>query len=150
MGFFFLNTMKIFFDCYENMLNCPVIPPETGGIIGSKQGIICEVVHDRGLNKELNAIYIPDVSLINTTIRNWNSNNIIFSGIFHSHPTNQHELSSADIDYIHTIFNSIPNEINYLFFPIVLSHNTILPFIATRTNNGIFIKKDSLNIIRRK
>lgn len=141
--------MDILSDVYNHIIHCPSVPPETGGIIGIKDGIVCDFLYDKGLYNSNNAIYTPDVERLNDQIRLWLKQNISFGGIVHSHPITQWELSSDDIKYIHTIFQSMPNTVRFLFFPIVLPNEKLLSFRAVRTRNIIDICKDEINIIFR-
>lgn len=76
-------------------LSC--MPPETGGILGRKNGKITCFYYDSAGSRSENC-YIPDVDVLNQQILNWKKNNIEFAGIVHSHWENE-ELSAQDFRY---------------------------------------------------
>jgi len=45
-------------------LNCSTVPPEAGGILGEKNGIICYFIFDMALASTKCAVYIPNVNYI--------------------------------------------------------------------------------------
>lgn len=125
----------------------PAVPPETGGILGSIDDIICRVVFDTKNTYTESAIYVPDICLFNKCISKWAENSIEFGGIFHSHPYLQNYLSDADIEYIHKIMRELPESINKLYFPIVFPNSEIISFRAERSKNNIMIFNDNIVII---
>ena len=72
---------------------------ESGGIIGSRGGVVCAFEQDRECE---NDEYIPDIELLNKVIRSWHDDGIEFEGIIHSHMSNN-KLSFADIAYARRI-----------------------------------------------
>lgn len=124
----------------------PVVPPEAGGIIGSRNDVVCFFQYDVGLPIYDHAEYTPNLSFLNQTILQWSKQNIHFSGLVHSHPFGQEELSNSDIEYIHAIMESMPQGFQSLFFPIVIPHIKIIPFKAALENNHISIHRDTLEI----
>lgn len=139
--------MKILSNVYEKIIKCPSVPPETGGILGVKNGVICFLFYDNSLQKGNSAIYIPNVDYLNSKICEWREKDIDFGGIFHSHPVNQPELSVDDIEYIKIIFQEMPKSIKSLFFPIVLSNVKLVSFKAIRKEDTIHILEDTITII---
>lgn len=134
-------------EAYLKMINSPVVPPETGGIMGSKNGIICEYFFDRGILNSNFAIYSPDINNLNKQILVWESKNIVFSGFSHTHPIGQQTLSDDDIVYIKSIMINMPDNINSLYFPIIIPRLKIFPYIAVWNNNCFSIFKSKLKII---
>lgn len=142
--------MKILTSVYEKMLFCPPVPPETGGIIGEQNGVICNFCCDRGNRCVDSAIYAPDIPFLNSKIQLWQRQNVNFAGMFHSHPAEQEKLSSDDIQYIHTIFNSMPEMIKKLYFPIIIPGMKVLSFRAYRHKSRIVICDDVIDIVKEK
>lgn len=139
--------MKIKKAIYDKILNfCPDVPPETGGIIGQQNGIIGFAEFDSGAIQMESAVYVPDVEKLNSVIEKWNSSGIEFVGMFHSHQIGQETLSGDDIEYIKTIFDSMPDSITELYFPIVIPKSHIISYKAIRKNHRICIEKDSVVI----
>lgn len=66
--------------------------------------------------------------------------------MFHSHPIGQEILSRDDIEYIKTIFDSMPDSVMELYFPIVIPKSHIIAYKATRKNHRICFEKDSVVI----
>lgn len=90
--------MKIYSDVYLNIIEtCLLVPPEIGGILGEKNGIVCTYYFDKKYQSKKFAKYVSNVKSLNAQIEHWAKNGIKFCGIFHSHMPNETNLSSADI-----------------------------------------------------
>lgn len=139
--------MKILSEVYDQIIQCPSVPPEKGGILGVKNGAVCSCCFDNNLSQTNNAVYIPDVDFLNAKIQEWEEKGISFGGIFHSHPINQPELSVDDIEYIKVIFQAMPASIKSLYFPIVLPNVALVSFKAIRQGDAIYIHEDKITII---
>lgn len=139
--------MRILSDVYARIIQCPSVPPERGGILGMKNDVVCSCVFDTSLSPTNSAVYIPNVDFLNTKICEWEQKGIAFSGIFHSHPANQPELSSDDIEYIKVIFQSMPTTIKTLYFPIVLPNVALVSFKAIYKKDAVHILEDKIKII---
>lgn len=139
--------MKILSEVYDQIIQCPSVPPEKGGILGVKNGVVCSCCFDNNLSQTNNAVYIPDVDFLNAKIREWEENDIAFSGIFHSHPKNQPELSADDIEYIKVIFQAMPTSIKTLYFPIVLPNVALVSFKAINQEDAVHVLEDKIKII---
>lgn len=139
--------MKVLSDVYERIIQCPSVPPEKGGILGIKNGVICSYFYDNNPPKSNSAIYIPNVDFLNAKIHEWEEKDIGFGGIFHSHLVNQPKLSADDIEYIKFIFQAMPASIKSLFFPIVLPNVALVSFKAIRKEDTIHILEDKITII---
>lgn len=137
--------MKINKEIYDEILKyTPVVPPETGGIIGQQNGIIGFAEFDSGTVKGDCAVYIPNVEKLNSVIEKWNRWGIEFVGMFHCHPIGQETLSKDDIEYIHSVFDSMPDSVTELYFPIVIPKSHIIAYKAIRKNHRIIIEKDNI------
>lgn len=141
--------MKISQNVYLKILNnYPVPPPEQGGILGIKNGTICEYYHDNSSNVTDRAVYEPDVNVLNQVIKDWHEHGIQFAGIIHSHLIGQNTLSSGDEEYIKKLFNNVPECIDELYFPIVIPETKeIVSFLAKRKNTDVIIQSDKIFII---
>lgn len=133
---------------YKQILSfCPLVPPETGGIIGTSSTIVDTVAFDN-CNKILEAaIYVPNVERLNTVLSNWKEENVSFCGLFHSHKNGQESLSKDDMEYIQTIFSCLPQTITELYFPIVISKSHIISYKAVNQNHSIRIMSDTIDIV---
>lgn len=141
--------MHILKNLYDEISSKYVIPPpEQGGILGIKNGIVCEYYHDASSNITNCAVYEPDVEVLNKKIEEWGDGDINFGGIVHSHLIGQAELSLDDKEYIKLLFNSLPDQINSLYFPIIIPETKdFISFVAERSKNGITIRPDEIHII---
>lgn len=137
--------MKITDSILKNILSSfPSAPPEHGGIIGGKDGIVSVFCYDNAGPSE-QAVYIPDTAYLNGVIEEWYRSGISFYGMVHSHMKNEHGLSTGDIRYIEAIMaKTEPGE--KLYFPIVLS-GKIIPYAAIKTKTSVNIEQDVLNVI---
>ena len=125
------------------------IPFETGGIMGSQDGIlISDVIMDIQNNDGYRCCYTPNVIHFNKCIYDWQRQNKYFLGIFHTHFYNVKTLSKEDIKYINEIMSAMPKEIDVLFFPIyILPQHEMICYKAVRGKDNISIKNDLLEII---
>ena len=140
--------MKIKKEIYSQIINrCPVVPPEVGGIIGMKNGVVSVVEFDF-----LNIIhdfaqYIPDTESINKTIRLWDKKGFDFCGMFHSHMYNQKTLSNEDKRYIEEIMRLMPEKTEVLYFPVIMPKQKIISYKAEKKNHSILILNDIIEIV---
>lgn len=141
--------MKIIKAVYEKLLNeTPLLPPETGGIIGGKRGIVTAAYFDK--QSDLLAepsTYAPDIYTINQIIASWNAKNISFLGIFHSHYSNDPEISPGDTKYIQIIMCAMPPQVHSLYFPIIIPRKTIIGYRASRCKSNVHIACDKIEIL---
>ena len=136
-------------NVYKKILTAyPVPPPEQGGILGIKDGIVCEYFHDGSRGNTHRAVYEPDTELLNRVIGNWADNGICFAGIVHSHIAGQETLSADDSEYINVIFNAMPEDITELYFPIIIPEkNALISYSTQREKQTVVIRPDDVQII---
>jgi proteasome lid subunit RPN8/RPN11 len=136
--------MKITANVLKDIMSSfPPAPPERGGIIGGKNGIVSVFCYDNAGPSE-QAVYIPDTVYLNSVIKEWYRSGISFFGMIHSHLRNEPSLSTGDIQYIEAIMSGMkPGE--KLYFPIVLP-DCVIPYIAIKTETSVNIKQDVLNV----
>ncbi len=123
---------------------------EAGGILGSEDNtVISHIVIDVPIQAPACACsYSPNIEFLNKQIENWQINQILFKGVFHSHFAGVKTLSKGDIQYIYTILNSMPSEIEYLYFPIfVFPQNELVCYKAIKQQNKISILYEDLYIV---
>lgn len=134
-------------DVYHTIVgSIPVVPPETGGILGEHNGVICAVVFDEGDTQNERYAYIPNVERLNDVISQWASEGIRFAGIFHSHPGKQEELSIADKAYIQRIMEFTPDAVHALHFPIVLPGKKMVGHIAEKVDGQVMVTQEQIII----
>lgn len=139
--------MKILQYTYDFLLSLPGAPPEMGGILGGKSGVILTYAIDFGLDTFDNYDhYHPNVKRLNQTINHWAKQGISFYGIFHTHFPGGEQLSLGDKKYISQIMLAMPPEVNELLFPIILP-TKIIWYQACRLGSQIFICRDDIKII---
>lgn len=143
--------MNIILSIYKSIVkSVPDVPPEIGGILGGNDNIIRYVKFDKGLYdpKKKHCAYIPDVKKLNEYIEEWENNYIDFYGIFHTHFYGIETLSSGDKNYIKKIMDTLPLEVNELYFPVVvLPERKIKGYIAYRKGTQIHIMDEKLIIV---
>lgn len=141
--------MRICRSIFNEIINIPVdAPPEVGGIIGGNDGIVTDHYLDAGATFGIACSYTPNVSLLNTIISEWNTKGIRFMGIYHTHFFNVQTLSDGDMRYITKILLSMPEEIDSLYFPLVIfPRRTMVCFKAIKNFKGIEICNDNLVLI---
>lgn len=134
-------------NIYCQLLQCPKVPPEIGGILGGEDGIISMAMFDKGKMQDTGIKYIPNTKFLNNCIYNWKGKKISFYGFFHTHSPQWPNLSGDDKRYIETIMNSMPDEIETLYFPVVIPKDRILSFRAAKGQSNVYIIKDDIKII---
>ncbi len=139
--------MKISEYIYNQLLNLPFVPPETGGILGGRGRLIDHMVLDTE-GGHANGSYTPAVSFLNRSIHAWRKRDICFYGIFHTHLPNWIGLSQADVRYINSIMLAMPQAIDKLYFPIVHPTLSIESYMAKRVGNKVHIIHDDIEIIK--
>ena len=125
-------------------------PPETGGILGSKDNnIITDVIMDKIKNSsDKICCYEPNVDYFNQHIDKWVKKGIAFKGIFHTHFVGVKTLSCADKKYISAIMENMPEEITYLYFPVfVLPNRELVCYRAEKTNKEIKIYYENVIVV---
>jgi hypothetical protein len=122
-------------------------PPESGGIIGEKGGIITHFLYDGGLMSRNTGCYVPDIYKLNRVLLQWRNKGIKFCGIIHSHINNQTELSGGDIKYIYQILLNMPECYTRLYFPLVVK-GKLIAYRAKHTVNGIDMIREKVKILR--
>lgn len=139
--------MKIAEGLYRQIVNMiPAVPPETGGILGERNGVICEVEFDEGDIQNERYAYVPNVDRLNKVISQWVSEGIQFAGFFHSHPGKQEELSIADTAYIQRIMEVTPDAVHVLHFPIVLPGKKMIGHIAEKVDGQVMVAQEEIII----
>jgi len=140
--------MKISENTYQLIIKkCLNNQSETGGIIGGKNNIVTEFVFDKGTALSSKQHYYPNVERLNECINDWKNINIQFYGIVHTHLQKERLLSIGDKQYIRTIMLTMPVNVRFLYFPIVLPQNEIVAYEAVRLNNEININASNIKII---
>lgn len=144
--------MYIVSEIYERIVEeTPNYLPEIGGILGGYNGVICCVVFDHGTQKQniRKCHYTPDTEYLNRCIEDWENNEIDFYGIFHTHFFSVATLSGGDKRYMERIMQSMPNEKNELYFPvIVLPERKMVSYLCKRNAGKIEITEDRIHLVR--
>ncbi len=136
---------KVILDYIVN--NVSKFPPEMGGILGSKNKIICQVELDKGIENNLLCNYTPDVDKLNGVLEKWQQADILFAGIFHTHFHGVRTLSDEDKKYINAILNAMPESLDSLYFPIVLPETKqMIVYLAKRYEGKIEIIEEMMEI----
>ena len=139
--------MKISQSIYGQLIQLPCVPPEIGGILGSRENVIDRIVIDANKPSCHNGVYVPNVSFLNSCIEKWDNENIVFEGIFHTHAVNWPDLSSADKNYIALIMNAMPDAVQRLYFPLVFPSYFIKVFLAAKSEKHISITEEDVEIV---
>lgn len=141
--------MRIDKAVYDYILNnVPMFPPEMGGILGIRSNVIREVEFDKGLDTGLICTYAPNVDYLNDVIEKWSEENIEFCGIFHTHFYGVRTLSDGDREYINSILLAMPENMDRLYFPIVLpEEKKLVSYLATRNGKEIQIVEEAVEVL---
>lgn len=110
-------------------------PPEQGGILGIKTGVVDYFIFDADA-RATRAEYHPNTSYLNSTILAWSKENVDFCGIIHSHSNVDALLSMQDVAFARAILKENFNLLKYIYFPLVILPRSfeimkIVPFVIT-------------------
>lgn len=141
--------MKISREIYNQIINMQRrVPPETGGILGEHKGIITVSYFDKGLESGKMCSYVPDIKRLNGVIKEWQQKNILFRGIYHTHFGSVSTFSQADKIYMEKILINMPDEIEQLYFPLVLMpERQMICYIAKIEFGKLIVAKEHMVII---
>lgn len=131
-------------------MDAAVQPYEIGGILGMRKGdVIDEVAMDVISSIPVRQCsYTPNVNYLNQVLEQWQKNEIIFRGIFHIHFAGVRTLSEGDRKYIEAIMQAMPEDIDYLYFPIfVLPKRELVCYKAVFINGCIDIRDEKVTIV---
>lgn len=136
--------MRIKSKLYNLILDAmPDTPPEIGGIIGGKNGIITACQLDNGIASG-GCSYRPDVNKLNMVIEKWEAEGIKFYGLLHTHFFDVKTLSEGDIHYIKIIMEAMPDIVKELYFPIVVMPSKQMVLYKAVKGEKIIINKENV------
>ena len=137
--------MKILSSLYTEILHCySPVPPESGGIIGEKNGVVCRYYHDNSVDEH--GMYLPNTAKLECVIADWQTESIAFCGIIHNHFTAP-TLSGADRLYVEKILRSQTMAPPLLYFPIVWKNEKIYVYKAAMQQSGCRIEQEELVLL---
>ena len=125
------------------VFRCPNTPPESGGILGKQNGVVCAFHFDAGRPSCFGTTYAPNIKILNRKILEWQDSGIEFCGIAHSHAVGK-KLSHGDIAYIQTIMAEC-REGTVLYFPIIIPQVELLSFRAEMQHGKLILSNDIIN-----
>ena len=142
--------MKISQTAYEHLTRAEIPDNrETGGILGSydNTGVVTHIALDYDDYTEYPCEYRPHINYLNLCIEQWLKHKIQFIGFFHTHLHDVDSLSQGDILYINAIMNSMPQEIDSLYFPLyILPSRKLKGYKATRQNGVVEIVEEQVYV----
>ena len=121
-------------------------PPEQGGILGMKDGVISAFVLDNSEQKTESAEYSPNTQFLNRQIEKWADEEIEFCGILHSHPSGQTTLSGSDMEYIKELYHVNP-WLEKTYFPLIIDGCDMIIYAVEKSNGKIEVKRTQPEII---
>lgn len=121
-------------------------PPEQGGILGMKNGVISAFVLDNSEQKTESAEYSPNTQFLNRQIEKWADEGIEFCGILHSHPSGQTTLSGSDMEYIKELYHVNP-WLEKTYFPLIIDGCDMIIYAVEKSNGKIEVKRTQPEII---
>ncbi len=123
---------------------------EIGGILGSSDKDLADsiVIDYVPLEAPKACAYYPNIEFLNRKIAEWQKDNIVFMGMFHTHFAGVKTLSRADIQYINDIMASMPDSVKHLYFPIyVLPDKKLICYCAVKEINIVKIYEEELHVV---
>lgn len=121
-------------------------PPEQGGILGMKNGVISAFVLDNSEQKTESAEYSPNTQFLNRQIEKWADEGFEFCGILHSHPSGQTILSGSDMEYIKELYH-VNLWLEKTYFPLIIDGYDMIVYAVEKSNGKIEVKRTQPEII---
>lgn len=112
--------------------------PESGGILGMKDGVISDFCYDENPSGTGNT-YIPDLARLNSALQMWHQTGVEFAGVIHSHPSDMRQLSYADIRYAMQIMNA--NDLCEVYFPLVFPDTKEIFFYNVSSSGRVVLNR---------
>lgn len=139
-----MENVRITKDVYQEIMDTiGKYAPETGGVLGVKEGTVCQYFFDKkSIGK--GETYSPDLDNINMKISEWQKDGIEYVGIIHSHPSNLKILSYADIYYAHKMMDY--NGMSNILFPLVVMDMDV-QFYMYKIDSVYGVKKCIITIL---
>lgn len=103
--------------------------PETGGIIGSKDGVICKFYYDY-MGCSTSTYYIPSTA-VEGVIRLWYSQGYSFEGFIHSH-VGRFSPTDADVKYSLEVLRWYEYEFD------LYKEEILIPIVESAWNSSAF------------
>ncbi|MCR5259004.1 MAG: hypothetical protein K6E40_12720 [Desulfovibrio sp.] len=129
--------MKMLRQLHDQILQeASPLPPETGGILGGRNGIVSVRLADPGLPSCRSCNWTPDTVRLNSALAEWREEGIWFMGMYHVHFGNSCTLSKDDEDYIRRIMEAMPASIEILHFPVVSMPDRAMAVWSARNTDG--------------
>lgn len=126
-------------------MQAPEFPPETGGILGGREGVVTDFLPDKGMPDGAPCSYTPDTAFLNHAIAEWAEQGIDFMGIYHVHFGGAETLSLGDREYIFRIMRAMPGEVRCLYFPlVVMPLRKVIVYKAEDSDGEFTIEKDEI------
>lgn len=132
--------------CESIFFNVPPAPPESGGILGIKNGVICAFVPDNSKQESERATYSPNIQFLNKCIEKWTDEGIEFCGIIHSHPSKQTTLSATDMEYIEEMYLNNPS-LGITYFPLFIDGRDMIVYSVKKRNGQICTRRIQPKIV---
>ncbi len=118
---------------------------EVGGILGALDSDITDTVPDTGLITECGCEYKPDICFLNKNIKRWQDEGISLQGIYHTHFHHVEMLSEDDCEYAKKILLAMPENVEYLYFPVVvLPEMELVPYKCRIFNGQLQVTREIL------
>ena len=139
-------------EVFGGMMSLQRVPPESGGILGTSDGVVIDFLTEDMSNRVktgeiLSNTYVPDTIFLNGEIERWHDGGIEFCGIYHTHPPGCRTLSLEDITYAERILCTMPQEKQTLLFPLVFPGEKIKCYRASNRHGSIAISEETIQII---
>lgn len=136
--------MKIAKEIYRQITTQSFLK-EVSGLLGGINGTILYYYQASSNNNKECSCYLEG-ERINKVIDLWQRKGIDFYGIYHTHPICDDRLSAQDISYITAVMNALSQNVECLYFPVILPNKKMTAYKAVNKGQISIVKETVIQI----
>lgn len=136
--------MKITGEVFKQITTQSFIK-ETCGLLGGVNGTI-KYHYQNSTHKDGQCACYLEGEKIDKVISQWQGNGIEFYGIYHTHPICDDRLSAQDISYITAIMDALSQDVECLYFPVVLPNKKMTVYKAVNKGKVVIEKETVIQV----
>lgn len=118
---------------------------EVCGLLGGVNGTV-KYHYQNSTHKDGRCVCYLEGEKIDKVIAQWQRNGIEFYGIYHTHPICDDRLSPQDISYITAVMDALSQDVEYLYFPVILPNKKMTAYKVVNKGQIIIVKEPVIQV----